>query len=260
MRITEEQTADGLVLRTYAGDTQSGLLRCTHVHNLYYTVAELAFAGEQHTSEIALLFGERLAAFCREKHGIIYSFDAPPHKPVNDLLAGAGFAIKQRKAYFDLALENYRSTYSSIFTYRSLIELGEERFAEILGRAAEGDPFEETPDPLAALHELIDSAGAAFDASRWKIAYVQNEPVGAVLPQIYPDSATRGTLFYIGVLPEYRGRGYGRMLHALGLEELSRHGATRYVGSTDERNVPMIHVFRANKCNPRPSQLFFVVG
>jgi ribosomal protein S18 acetylase RimI-like enzyme len=50
----------------------------------------------------------------------------------------------------------------------------------------------------------------------------------------------QGTLFYVAVLPAFRGRGYGRALHAGGLAMLAERGVTRYVGSTDTRNDPIL--------------------
>ena len=80
---------------------------------------------------------------------------------------------------------------------------------------------------------------------------------GVLLPQIYPDIQTEGTLYYIGVAPERRGEGWGKRLHAHGLALLASRGATRYVGSTDLRNEPMVRVFRHNRCNDRGVQVMY---
>ncbi len=131
---------------------------------------------------------------------------------------------------------------------RTLAELGEEIFAVLLVRAAEGDPFEETPPELALddLHELIAGAGSAYDASGWYAVRDESGDLGVVLPQVYADRPSTGTLFYVGVDPDRRGRGLGKRLHRWGLAQLVARGATRYVGSTDLRNAPMLAVFTAN--------------
>ncbi len=52
----------------------------------------------------------------------------------------------------------------------------------------------------------------------------------------------------IGIVPGYRQRGLGKVLHAKGLEILSKQGATEYVGSTDLENPAMIRIFESNGC------------
>ena len=86
---------------------------------------------------------------------------------------------------------------------------------------------------------------------------LEGEAVGVVLPQEFSDSEAEGTLFYVAVLPAFRGRGYGRALHATGLAMLAERGVTRYIGSTDTRNKPMLKVFEANGCPQTATQLFY---
>ena len=57
-----------------------------------------------------------------------------------------------------------------------------------------------------------------------------------------------GSLAFVGPVPEARGRGWGRALHAAALARLARTGAAEYVDFTDEQNVPMRRVFAANGC------------
>jgi GNAT superfamily N-acetyltransferase len=125
--------------------------------------------------------------------------------------------------------------------------------------ASEGDPFEDdsSRDPRAEFRELTSFAGAAFDPTWWRVAYLDRDPIGVVLPQTFSNRKNEGTLFYVAVLPEFRGRGFGRILHASGLAFLAERGVTRYIGSTDARNLPMISVFRANGCEQTGRQLFY---
>jgi GNAT superfamily N-acetyltransferase len=104
---------------------------------------------------------------------------------------------------------------------------------------------------------LIEYAGKRFDPTWWRIAYVESEPAGVVLPQAFEKRDNEGTLFYVAVRPAFRGRGYGRVLHAAGLEFLSRKGIVKYVGSTDARNFPMLAVFQTNGCRQTGTQLFY---
>lgn len=136
------------------------------------------------------------------------------------------------------------------WSFRSLAAMGEEAFATALLRASEGDPFEtSTPaSALADLREMRAFAETAFDATTWVIVSDDEGEVGVLLPQPYPDEPDRGTLFYVGVFPERRGRGLGTMLHRHGLGLLRGRGVTRYLGSTDVDNAPMLAVFLRNGC------------
>lgn len=126
----------------------------------------------------------------------------------------------------------------------TLADLREEEFSRRLLAASEGDPFSPSTaqTALADLRDLIAFAEGAFKPEEW-FAVSDGEPVGALLPQVYPDDPLEGTIFYIGVVPERRGQGFGSRLHQLGLAMLRERGAVRYVGSTDERNLSMLKVF-----------------
>ena len=132
----------------------------------------------------------------------------------------------------------------------TLDELGPEAFNQIMLRASDGDPYDTSTAESAEddFRELVEAAGTAFDAGSWFVLSDAHGDVGVVLPQVVPEDLTTGTLFYVAVLPERRGEGLGRAVHAFGLSELARRGARSYVGSTDPDNTPMIAIFEANGC------------
>ncbi|MFC5601731.1 GNAT family N-acetyltransferase [Sporosarcina koreensis] len=77
------------------------------------------------------------------------------------------------------------------------------------------------------------------------------EPVGLSIPIIEQGTVDEGRLFYFGVVPEYRGKGYGAVFHRISLNLLRKIGAATYVGSTDEANQHMIRIFEQNGCRLR---------
>ena len=193
-------------------------------------------------------------------HGIeVLSWDRPDSAHINAALGRAGFVVNKEKIFVEKDLRAFRTGREDPFVYRSLAEIGEDRFIEVMAEAATGDPFEDvgTRDPRSDFADLISYAGASFDPTWWCVAYLDRNPIGVVLPQVFSDRTNEGTLFYVGVLPEFRGRGFGRILHSSGLGRLARRGVERYVGSTDARNLPMIAVFRANGCAQTGRQLFY---
>jgi GNAT superfamily N-acetyltransferase len=204
------------------------------------------------------LVGHLASTFSRD--GItVMSSDRPRNREILSALERAGFEIEKTKAYVGRSLESELPEPEVTFGFLTLAEVGREKFVGVMTAAAEGDPFEdmEGRDPDADFQELVDMAGDRFDESMWYLPLVDGEIVGVLLPQAFPDSETDGTLFYVAVLPRFRGRGYGRALHATGLSMLAARGVTSYIGSTDTRNAPMLRVFEANGCPQTNTQFFY---
>lgn len=195
-------------------------------------------------------------SFARERVSVL-TWDVSESEAINDALQRSGFGVRKRKIFVERSIEGYKSPYDDPFTYSSLEVVGREDFVRIMAEASEGDPFEDPTDRDVdrEFQEMVDYAGTRFDATRWMAADLGTDTAGVVLPQVYPAHDDEGTLFYVGLRPAFRGRGYGKVLHAAGLEFLSRHGVTKYMGSTDERNVPMIAVFKANGCAHTATQV-----
>jgi len=197
-------------------------------------------------------------SFSGEGIGIL-SWDRTRNAETNASLERAGFEIEKKKAFVARGLKGELPECGIDFTFRSLFEVEKPEFLRVMTEAAQGDPFEDVTDcdPEADFNELVETAGNRFDPASWMLAQVGDDVVGVVLPQEFAGHDREGTLFYVAVLPAFRGRGYGRALHASGLSMLAERGVTRYVGSTDTRNGPMLKVFEANGCPQTGTQLFY---
>ncbi len=171
-------------------------------------------------------------------------------------IEAAGFVLHREKVFVERALDDVQRPKTSL-SFVPLEAYGEKGFIDLLYACTAGDPFEDRDaSPREEQYaELVRDAGTAWSAGGWYTALDGGAPVGVVLPQPYPDDP-RGTIFYIGVLPAHRGRGYGATLHAFGLACLSGR-ARSYVGSTDVRNEPMRRVFSRNGCRETKRQLFY---
>lgn len=197
-------------------------------------------------------------SFSGEGIGIL-SWDRTKSTEINAALERAGFEVEKRKAFVARDLKGDLPRPGTHFAFRTLAEAGKDEFLLVMTEAAAGDPFEDMAgrDPEDDFRELKAAAGDRFDPASWMLAQVGDDVVGVVLPQEFPRSDREGTLFYVAVLPVFRGRGYGPALHASGLSMLAERGVTRYVGSTDTRNGPMLRVFEANGCPQTGTQLFY---
>ena len=104
--------------------------------------------------------------------------------------------------------------------------------------------------PQAAEHFLQSSRdGFSYQDEWWQLGFNHNgEIVGFVLPVIFEgcakDGLEEGTVYYIGVLPEYRGLGFANDLLLQGTRVLQEIGVWRVFCDTDVNNLPMIAAFR----------------
>lgn len=155
------------------------------------------------------------------------------------------------KQYARRPLEGYQSPYDDPFTYRSITELDRGELLAIMQQTMDGSLCRDMTDEPAApkFDGMVEHAEVAFDPSYWLVAYLDDEPAGLVFAQRYYDKMEEGSIFMIGLIEHYRGKGYGKILHAKGLAMLGEMGCTGYIGSTDIENPPMLKIFQQNGCN-----------
>ncbi len=165
-------------------------------------------------------------------------------KAMND-----GKARLIRKQYARRELLDYRSPYVDPFEYRSIETVSIVELCRLMIPFVEAeqnqDVFEGAKKKLEGLIEFADSL---YQPEKWLLAFKDSNPIGYVFPQRYWDKPEEGSIFDIAILPEMQGKGYGKILHAKGLQTLAEIGVKSYVGSTDVQNLPMIAIFRANGC------------
>ena len=241
------------------GPRAAGRLKGLFLSDKLYFVQELHCAEGLPCSVVEDALARFLGdSFSRDGIGIL-SWDRTKNAEINAALERAGFLVEKKKAFVARNLKGDLPRPGTHFVFQTLAEVGKPEFLRTMTEAAAGDPFEDMAgrDPEADFRELTDAAGGRFDPAAWMLAQVRGHVVGVVLPQEYPGDDREGTIFYVAVLPAFRGRGYGRALHASGLSMLAERGVTRYVGSTDTRNVPMLRVFEANGCPQTGTQLFY---
>ena len=154
-----------------------------------------------------------------------------------------------QKQYARRSIEGYTSPYDDPFEYRTVLDIGEEEVIRMM------IPFVEdktNPDQLAQARIEWDGYSVAeitsYHPENWLIAFKDDAPIGVVFPTRYLDQPEEGSISFIGVLPVWQGRRFGKILHAKGLEALAKMGVTRYVGSTEISNKPMLATFLANGC------------
>ena len=76
------------------------------------------------------------------------------------------------------------------------------------------------------------------DRSSYFIGYIGDDPVGMVGLSAFDEEGT-GTISYIGVVPEHRGRGFGRRLLMAATAAARRRGFHQILSDVDVVNIPM---------------------
>ena len=184
--------------------------------------------------------------------------DSPPIRPQFqhhaqrrvELLESAGFYRRRETGRYELADAELPASPGRL-SYRGLEEVGEDRFIEAMQQVSEGTLDQEILAERERLgrnkaaREFFDDARSVqHEASWWRLAYAPNgELAGLVMPAEPPGFLT---IFYVGVVPEMRGRGYVNDLLATGTETLLRYrgnGDKPLIADTDVSNTPMAAAF-----------------
>jgi RimJ/RimL family protein N-acetyltransferase len=208
-----------------------------------------------HVEQFFIAAGVRAIGHCQ---------DTPPREPQwqthgdarRECLERAGFHIARHTLRYRLH-DEFRASTSSDRLY--LVALADKDDTALLPLVAQ---------VAAASHDQLDREGCArlgareharrliadlremqVDDGWWRIAHERNTDgtIGAVVGFILPTaSADMGTIGYIGVLPEYRGKGYVDELITHATQALQAAKFPRIVADTDLSNKPMAKAFERN--------------
>lgn len=135
------------------------------------------------------------------------------------------------------------------FILKSLEDVGEAEYIKAILEVSKSTLDErinfdrESKGALAQAEENFkDLQQMDYKSSWWKLIYDKNDNslIGLVMPTIAPSF---GTIGYIGVVPEKRGKGYINTLLTLGTKILLDNGTTIIKADTDVNNIPMADAF-----------------
>lgn len=192
---------------------------------------------------------------------IEHVIDAPPmrpqfqHRPERrvEVLEGVGFAFRRETDRFHWRGENHPSVPGRL-SFRTLEEVGEDAFVDAMRRVSEGTLDREIREererlgPQGAARDFFEDARRVkHEPSWWRLAYDRpgGDLAGLVMPAEPPGFLT---VFYVGVVPEMRGRGYVDDLLTAGTVTLlgarAAGGAEKPLrADTDVANAPMAAAF-----------------
>lgn len=150
----------------------------------------------------------------------------------------------------------YTRTLDSLFKSRSTMQvqslsdsrMGDTDFAILYDACRSGSANKNNLFSISQIMESLESELGANWREHCFVFSQEGKNYGISIPHIEAGTTDEGRVFYFGVVPEQRGKGYGKIFHAITLELLKTFGAKVYIGSTDTGNSPMRRVFEANGC------------
>ena len=162
------------------------------------------------------------------------------------LLEHAGFALRRQQLYYVWTPGEDgppSPRHPGGVSFRSLAEVGETAWLDADTRVRQQSLVPEMAAGAPRAGEPLFPPGhVPTDEPRfWQLAY---DSVGDLIGLVVPRrSGPNGSIHWIGVVPEQRGRGYVDDLIARGLEILVAAGVERVHASTHVLNTPMQAAF-----------------
>lgn len=121
-------------------------------------------------------------------------------------------------------------------------------FAEAYELCRSGTANKNIPQPIEqVMVSIANELGDEWRSNCYSFFH-GNELVGISIPHIEMGTKEEGRMFYFGIVPSMRGKGFGAKVHRATLPLMKKIGATYYVGSTDESNEHMVQIFKKNGC------------
>lgn len=187
---------------------------------------------------------------------IIYYLDTPTARArsprqLAEVLEHVGFTLTLERLRFDWTDVQPLPPSSDRLVFRTLEDVGEEAFIHAVMRVSDESldywtqhGREQMGREEEAREHFHDEQRfqKRYEPSWWQLAYT---PEGALVGLVMPaENNTLPNIGYIGVVPDYRGRGYVDDLLIQGTRTLRAAGATQIMANTDLANVPMANAFR----------------
>jgi len=191
--------------------------------------------------------GRRLFNYCKSNSIVLSTDDMEYDRPIVRLLENCGFKITYSKMLFEKNLKEHEFLFKDIFEYESIAETGLKQFLEVFKEVVNDDPERDVAYEVY-FSDLVEYAEEKYEPKNWKTVMLERRYIGVMLPQIFPDKEEWGGVFYIGLIPEARNKGYGRIMLSKCMEILKGQGIKRYIGSTNTNNEPMLRVFESTGC------------
>lgn len=158
------------------------------------------------------------------------------------------FILKREEKYSELDKNELDFIDGNQFNFDELKQLMVQVFSDTIDRE---DIYQIKEKGIGEfVQSFMDEVNENFNFRKewWRIAIYENKRVGFVLPVSFKDcdknSLIEGSIYHIGVLPEFRGNGFGLELLHKSCKLFDEIGTWRIFCDTDTENIPMIKAFK----------------
>lgn len=192
-----------------------------------------------------LLTQATLLAQRKQTKAITYNLydDSEQYAEITDIFMKSGFEIKYKKMQFRYEKNTVPNVKCNV-VFKPVSDVGIDKFIEAVELVTIGtldksmaDDAKNNGPKKAAIEYVEGMKGIHFNRQWWKLAYLNDELIGLILPQKFDDEYS--AINYIGVVPAFRGKGYGLQLVAEGVKTLVEDGTKIILADIDVDNKPL---------------------
>ncbi|MEQ6390700.1 GNAT family N-acetyltransferase [Bacillaceae bacterium S4-13-58] len=157
------------------------------------------------------------------------------------------YSFIKRRVLVKRELEPFSTTHRFSFSFEGLKRMGVSSFIEYWNRVIEESPYQKQ-NVEQEWRNLQLELGEDYAKGCFAI-FKGDDAIGVVILHIEPGTQEEGRIYFWGLFPEYRGKGWAAPIHEQALYMLKSHfHAKEYVGCTDEDHLAMLKVFEENEC------------
>lgn len=197
-----------------------------------------------------------LMKYIREKEiqsvSVVLNEQEVEYTPYAELLGQFSFERQETQFFYRRDLSKFKDIeMKSAFAVKSLKEIDSDIFLKTWAEASSGSLNASTPFSTLSMQKEFEGLQTELGPDYEKtclVIFYRNQAVGVTMPQIEEGTIDEGRLFYFGIIPAFRNRGWGKYLHKLSLHFLKQMGAAYYIGATGQNNIPMQRIFETNAC------------
>ena len=155
-----------------------------------------------------------------------------------------GLEVIQSKKSYILKTDDYEKQEQNRLQYTSLESVGKDFFLDVIVEVTKNTldnedqlNIEDLGAKEAAEQHFSSLKAIDYSPKDWLIGKSDNDVIGLVIPQILFEDV--GTINYIGVIPDKRGKNYVKDLLAQGVENLIKRDVRKIIADIDVENYPM---------------------
>jgi hypothetical protein len=165
-------------------------------------------------------------------------------------LPDLGFQKKQNRIEFQRKLSELPTGIGSPIHWKTAKDIGfsDPDVANLLSLVATGDPDSEpSDDPLTYIQDWLKDPVLTSGLECIGVGLIATRSGAFVVAQVNPKSKW-SRISYMGIAPEFRGKGLGLWVHRHGFDMMRAQGGELYHGGTSSDNLPMLKLFERHGC------------